>query len=281
MTANDPTSLSPTSTTDARAFTYAGASQPVSRVIPVESPINIIYGNQPFAVMMATPQDIEDFCVGFSLTEGIIDGPADIRTIEIEANDKAVLARLGIAGDKMQRLLARSRNMMGRTGCGLCGIEDLAQLKRDQSARPVLAVAASVSAAAISRALQKLETMQPLNALTHAVHAAAFADAAGDLVLVREDVGRHNALDKLAGALVRTQRDATNGFIVISSRASFEMVEKAAAIGARTLVAISAPTSLAIERARDLGLTLIAIARHDGAIAFTGELNILTGGLAA
>ncbi|RFB79644.1 formate dehydrogenase accessory sulfurtransferase FdhD [Methylovirgula sp. 4M-Z18] len=267
--------------TNARAFTYAGASQPITRTIPVETPVNILYGNQPFAVMMASPQDIEDFCVGFSLTEGIIDRLDDIRAIEIETKDKAVLARMSIAADKMQRLLARSRNMMGRTGCGLCGIEDLAQLKRDQAARVALDPAAPVSAAAISRALQQLEAMQPLNALTHAVHAAAFADVAGDLVLVREDVGRHNALDKLVGALLRKERSAAAGFVVISSRASFEMVEKAAAVGAHTLVAISAPTSLAIERARDLALTMIAVARHDGAIAFTGELNILTGGLAA
>lgn len=252
--------------------------QRLTRNVPVETPVNIIYAPVPFAVMMATPADLEDFAYGFSFTEGVIGAASDIRSVQIEVEERGLRLVVTLAGDKMQAHLARARNIAGRTGCGLCGIDDLKSLPRAHAQDGVAPV---IDNAAIARALADLEKSQPLNALTHAVHGAAWVALDGTLQIVREDVGRHNALDKLIGALLREGRKPDAGFFLITSRCSFEMVEKCAAFGARTLVAISAPTSLALERARAYGMTLIAVARTDGALIFNGHDKIVSRGAAA
>ena len=249
-----------------------GARQAVERRVAAEVPVQVLFSDIPFGVMMLTPADLEDFAVGFSLTEGVIDAAHQIRSIRTETMPGALRLHIDLVAARLQEHLARRRAMTGRTSCGLCGIEDLAALPR--AAAPT-GLAPSVALGAIARALAALDSRQVLNAATRAVHAAAWADASGTIFLVREDVGRHNALDKLIGACLRAKTSPGDGFLVVTSRASFEMVEKAAAFGSRTLVAISAPTALAIERARALDLTLIGIARRDGITVFNGAERIV------
>ena len=246
---------------------------PDTRAVPVEMPIEVVFAPVSFAVMMATPADLEDFALGFSFTEGIVDSAADVRGVRGLEAEGGMRLEISLVSDKMQRHLARGRALSGRTGCGLCGISDLSALPQAEPAPR----REPVALAAIHAALGALEAAQPLNAQTRAVHAAAFANLDGHIVAVREDVGRHNALDKLIGALLRGGQDPADGFIVITSRCSFEMVEKAARYGAHTLVAISAPTSLAIERAQRYGLTLVALARSDSARIFNGS-DLIFGG---
>jgi FdhD protein len=255
-----------------------GGSAAGRRSLPTEVPINFIYGGIPFAVMMATPADIEDFAYGFSLTEGIIGHLDEIRGLRIEAAERGLLCSLELTAERLHGHLARKRAMAGRTGCGLCGIDDLGSLpaaRRPQGPGP------RVTAEAIRRALAALELGQPLNDGTRAVHAAAWARLDGQIDCVREDVGRHNALDKLIGALARRRADPADGFVIVTSRCSFELVEKTAAFGARILVAVSAPTALALERAQALDMAMVAIARHDTMTIFHGfdriDANGVTG----
>ncbi len=244
------------------------------RAVAVEVPVQVILADVPFAVMMLTPSDLLDFAYGFSLTEGLIEQAGEIRDVRVEALPDGLALRIGLRGDRLRRHLARQRAMTGRTGCGVCGIDDIGALRR--AAAGAGEGAAPIDVAAIARALRTLDERQVLNAATRAVHAAAWADRSGTLLEVREDVGRHNALDKLIGALLRAGIDPVSGFAVITSRCSFEMVEKTATFGARCLVAISAPTSFAIERARALDVTLCAIARADTFTVFTGFDRIQT-----
>lgn len=232
--------------------------------VAVEAPINIVYGDTPYAVMMTTPADIEDFVFGFSLTEGVIAEADEIRGMEISRQHEGYVASVNLTPDALRRHMARRRNLSGRTSCGLCGVEDFKQLP--SASRRVGARA--VAPEALARALASLHERQFLFRTTRAVHAAAWCAQDGDVRLVREDVGRHNALDKAIGACLRGGLPARDGFALITSRCSFEMIEKAAIFGAPALVSVSAPTSLAIERAMALGVTLIAVAREDGALAF-------------
>ena len=263
----------------ARTYRYdiGAEGEALARALPIETPINFVYGGVPFAVMVATPSDLEDFALGFSLTEGIVDKAGDVRAIEIERGAKGIVLRIALKGDSLRAHLQRSRAISGRTGCGLCGIDDLANLP----AMRRLPTRAPIAPVAVSRALSELERAQPLNDATHAVHAAGWFGLDGALVALREDVGRHNALDKLIGALARAEASPDQGFFVITSRCSFEMVAKAAWFGASTLVSISAPTSLAVERAQECGMTIIGIARADHALQFTSSDDRAKGGLAA
>lgn len=265
-----PKSSIPTSrTTIGRTLRYdRGADRPGAVEVPVEIPVNVIYGNLPYAVMMMTPDDLEDFVFGFSLTEGIVSDIGEIRGVRIEEQPQGFVVAVDLAAEAFGRHLARRRSLSGRTSCGLCGVENLDQIP---GANEAVAAAIPIATAAIERALHSLDDHQPLNRLTHAVHAAAFCDADGTILMTREDVGRHNALDKLIGACLRAGLDARSGFVVITSRCSFEMIEKTAIFGASTLVAISAPTSLAIDRAKALGIALVAVARRDTAVAFTSN----------
>jgi FdhD protein len=264
----------------AQTFDYLrGAVGPVGeRAIAVERPIELAFGGASFAVMMATPRDLHDFAVGFALSEGIVDNVADIRGVEVREEARGLRLDIALSGERLSAHLARSRAMSGRTGCGLCGLEDLAHLPKPRS---VASPSAPIAPTAIRAALLGLDAVQPLNAETRAVHGAAWCDRAGAILLAREDVGRHNALDKLIGALALAAVAPDSGFIVITSRCSFEMVAKAATFGAATLVSLSAPTSLALEVARACGVALIAIARADRATIFTDAAAGASGGLAA
>jgi FdhD protein len=265
---------------EARSYSYyAGAvGPPLTRAVAVEAPVQIVIGASPFAVMMATPCDLEDFAYGFALTEGIADRVEDIRGVEIDQGADGWKIAIALTGEKLQAHLARKRLMSGRTGCGLCGIEDISQMP---SPRRLPDPGPAIEPAAIGAALAELELRQPLNSLTRAVHGAAWCGRDGRIVLAREDVGRHNALDKTIGALWRSRIGAGNGFFVITSRCSFEMVAKTAVFGAGALVSLSAPTSLALERAREFGVALIAVARADNAICFATAQNEADGGIAA
>ncbi len=247
----------------------SGAATATSAEIAVEAPVNIVYGNQPYAVMMATPSDLEDFVTGFSLTEGIIREAGEIRGIAVSPQRDGIVVTVDLAPGRFREHLARRRNLSGRTSCGLCGVETLAEMPMAEAR---LRNWPPISARAIAAALAALERHQPLHLLTRSVHAAAWCDAQGAILAAREDVGRHNALDKLIGARLGAGQEAGSGFVLVTSRASFEMVEKTAISGAGTLVSISAPTSLAVERAGALGLTLVSIARGDGCTVFTGAL---------
>ena len=236
------------------------------RAIPEETAICFSYDGGSYAVMMATPQDLEDFAYGFSLTEGIIDSIDDIDSLEVIEGDLGVELRMWLAAPRGAAYGERRRHIAGPTGCGLCGIESLAEAMR--TPRNV-ASAASFQPEEIMGALDALTREQALNHETRAVHAAAFWLPGGGLVAVREDVGRHNALDKLAGTLTRRHISPATGFVVFTSRVSVEMIQKAAAIGVPLVVAVSAPTALALRMAQSAGITLVAVARNDGFEIFT------------
>ena len=239
-----------------------------------EVPVALRYNGAPYAVMLATPRDLEDFALGFSLTEGIVAEPAEFAL-------RAIARRLeGIEIDctippARAACLGAERTREGRTGCGLCGVRDLEQALRWPPAVPR---GAMTSSAAIQCALDALAGRQPLNVLTGAVHGAAFADPAGTLVRVREDIGRHNALDKLVGGLAAAGTDASAGLILVTSRASYEMVQKTAAAGAAILCAISAPTTLAVDMAESAGLTLIGFGRRGSHVAYTHPWRLADAG---
>ncbi len=251
-----------------------GEVRPGLREVAVETAVNVVYGGVPFAVMMTTPADYEDFAYGFSLTEGVIDRADQVRGVTLEDVSDGVRLLVEIAPDRLHHHLARRRAMTGRTGCGVCGIDDLAALTRARrGSRP--GPPPAVPLPAIAAALADLPGRQALNAATGAVHAAAFADLSGRIVALREDVGRHNALDKLVGALVRSGQDPREGFVVMTSRCSFELVEKTAVLGAHALVTISGPTTLAVRRARELDVALVALARRDTVTIFNDEGRIV------
>lgn len=246
-----------------------GLASPAWRAIAAEIPVSFVYGDLSYAVMMASPADAVDFAYGFSLTEGIIRAPEEIRGVRVSSQEKGLTLDIEIAPGRLREHLSRRRALTGRTSCGLCGVETVEQLP---IAAP-LPANAPIATKAVFAALANIEKNQKLNALTHAVHGAAFCARNGSILCLREDVGRHNALDKMIGAVSREKISPRDGFVVVTSRASFEMVEKTAIFGATTLVAISAPTGLAIERAEKLGVTLAAIARPDSVAVFAGALG--------
>jgi FdhD protein len=236
------------------------------RSVPVEAPIAISFLGIGYAVMMATPADLEDFAFGFARSERLIDAAADVIGVEIREEERGLLLGIELAPERHDRVLQRVRHRVGESSCGLCGIENLEQALRPL---PILPAPATIAPAAIFHALEALRAHQPLNAETGAVHAAALCDARGEIVAAREDVGRHNAFDKLVGHCLREGRDMSAGFVLLTARCSYELVEKAALAGVPLLVTISAPTSLAIERAEQAGLTLIALARADSVLVMT------------
>ena len=241
------------------------------RIIPEETALALTYNGGTYAVMMGTPRDLEDFAIGFSLSEGIIQSPDDIDSLGIVDLDDGVELRMWLAQSRADRLSERRRHIAGPTGCGLCGIDSIAE-----AVRPAATVAhgRSFSPREIMTAMQAIPPLQPINIETRAVHAAAFWTPARGIAALREDVGRHNALDKLAGALAHQQLAANEGMVLLTSRVSVEMVQKAAAMGAPLMVAVSAPTALAVRMAEAAGITLAAIARADGFEIFTHRERI-------
>lgn len=212
------------------------------------------------ATLLATPADLEDFAYGFSFTEGIIESPRDIYEIDLVERRAGIVIQVRIASARMQALKLRRRSLAGRTGCGLCGVESLDEVQRELV--PLPTQSSRYGVAALAGAVAQLRTLQPLHHLTGATHAAGWANLEGKVTCVREDVGRHNALDKLIGHLLRTNTSVHNGFAVISSRASFEMVQKCAAAGIGALIAVSAPTTYAVNLANELNLVLAGFARE-------------------
>jgi FdhD protein len=223
-----------------------------------EVPVALVYNGVSHAVMLASPADLEDFAVGFSCSEGIVDSAAQIYDIELQHSAQGITLGLDIASACFARLKERRRSLAGRTGCGLCGTDSLAQAVRPP--QPV-AVGRAFQAAAVSAALARMRERQLLLGVTGASHAAAWCTAEGEITLLREDVGRHNALDKVLGALLRAGTPAEAGFIAVTSRASYEMVQKTASAGVSLLAAVSGVTGLAIDTAQACGVTLLGFAR--------------------
>jgi FdhD protein len=238
----------------------------IEETIAEETPITIAYNAVSHAVMMATPNDLEDFAVGFSLTEGLIDRADAVQSVDVVRYSRGIELQIETSADVAAG--TRSRRLSGRTGCGICGKEDIEDVLREL---PRVETGARFTAAAIARAMSELSARQPLNAATGAVHAAGWAEADGAVALVREDVGRHNALDKLIGALARAGRaaEARSGFVALTSRGSFELVQKAAILGVQLLATVSAPTGLAIRVANDVGITLAGFARDERVTLYT------------
>ena len=235
------------------------------RTLAEEVPVAFSYDGTTHAVLMATPDDLEDFALGFSFTEGIISAPVEIAEMTVVSVADGIVLRMWLAGDRSDAFEARRRRFVGPAGCGMCGLESLAEANRTI---PMARYDLQVSRRDIEEAVAALPARQQLNRQTRAVHAAAFWRPDQSLVL-REDVGRHNALDKLAGALLRTDWLASTGIIVLSSRISIELVQKAGMMGAAIIVGVSAPTALAVRTAESTGLTLVGIARDDGFEVFT------------
>ncbi|MCR6660392.1 MAG: formate dehydrogenase accessory sulfurtransferase FdhD [Asticcacaulis sp.] len=263
----------PTPVSSVSHIVWADSARACTRHVAEEVPVALVYDASTEAVMMATPADLEDFAYGFSLNEGLISNPDDIRRLDIVPGTGGIEARMWLTPERGQSLAARRRSRTGPTGCGLCGLDSLEEVLRLRT--PIRSSALRLTASDIMTAVTSLEGRQPLGAQTRAVHAAGFWSPGEGLVAVREDVGRHNALDKLAGALVRTGVGGETGAIVLTSRVSVEMVQKAAAIGAPVLIAISAPTALALRTAEAAGLTVIAVARHNGFEVFTHPERIV------
>jgi len=233
-----------------------------------EVPIALVYNGQPHVVMLATPLDLEDFALGFSLTEGIVGSVGEVSSVRVHHRAEGIEVRMRIPPERFDGLAGKERNLTGRTGCGLCGSATLRQAVRHP---PPVGVGVTVAVSELRRAFADLGEHQNLNRLTGAVHAAAWVVPGEGIRMVREDVGRHNALDKLIGVLAKTRFDRNRGFVVVTSRASFEMVQKCAAAGVSLMAAISAPTGLAIRLAMETDFTLVGFARGDSHVVYANS----------
>jgi len=244
----------------------AGVLAETADMVVDEVPVALVYNGLSHAVMMATPSSLEDFALGFSLSEGIIDSAAACYGIEVEQGGQGMAVQLEIASSAFVGLKERRRTLAGRTGCGLCGVDSLEQVRRPER---VLAPAVGFHTAGVRTALAAIGDEQHLTRLTGAAHAAAWCGMDGSLRIVREDVGRHNALDKVIGAMARGKASPEEGFFLITSRVSFEMAQKAIMAGVPALVGMSAPTLAAVELAERAGMTLLAFARNSDFVCYT------------
>jgi len=257
----------------------AGATFELHDWVADEVPVALEFNGISQAVMLATPLDLEDFALGFSLSEGLLGSAEELYEVEETASELGITLHLRVAASAFARLKNRRRSMGGRTGCGLCGTESLSQVHRDLPPLPTPPHAPLLQRQAISRAMAQFQALQTLQQATGAVHAAAWCSAAGEVEWLREDVGRHNALDKLIGALARAGVDASSGFIAVTSRASFEMVQKAVSARVPLLAAVSAPTSLAVKTAARSRLTLVGFARQQDLVIYTHPERLALNGL--
>jgi formate dehydrogenase accessory protein FdhD len=271
----------PEATRRVPANRYAGeAMEEGSELVADEVPVALVYNGITHAVMLASPLDLEDFALGFTLGERIVRHPRDVYDIEVERTARGIAIELRIASGAMARLKGARIARLGKTGCGLCGVDSLDYFEQEAclpepcAQRPAPAQE-SFDPAALHRAMNDMAGRQHLHQATGAVHAAAWAGRDGALLCVREDVGRHNALDKLVGALVRGKVDVDEGFAVVTSRASFEMVQKAARAGFSLLAAISAPTALAVKMAEGAGLTLAGFVRGGRHVVYSHPQRLL------
>jgi len=243
----------------------AGTRSRTTDLVAEEVPVALVYHDVPHVVMLATPADLEDYGVGFTLSEGLVARADEIRGVEVVHGDGVADVRISVAWERFSQLLQRRRNLAGRTGCGLCGAQTAADAIREVAPVPR---GVTVSSAQLHAAIAELAGRQPINSRTGSVHAAAWVLPEGGIQLVREDVGRHNALDKAIGALVRAGTDFGSGYMLITSRASYEMVQKCATVGISFLAALSAPTAFAVRMAQQTGLTLVAFARADRHVVY-------------
>ena len=263
----------PVRTVTRQAWREAGL-QEGTRSIPEEAPLALTYNGGTYAVMMGTPQNLTDFAIGFSLNEGVVQAPDEIQSLDVVDLGEGIELRMWLKDEHAARLSERRRHIAGPTGCGLCGIDSIAEAIRPAAVVPP---GQSFSARDIMTAMQSIGPLQTINIETRAVHAAAFWLPGRGIVALREDVGRHNALDKLAGALAQARVSTGDGMVLLTSRVSVEMVQKTAAIGAPLLVAVSAPTALAVRMAEAAGVTLVAVARSDGFEIFAHHDRIIPG----
>ena len=273
-TENDVRALGYTPPTVARPFTRLSSADDDNQQAPIaaEVPVALVYNAKPHVVMMCTPADLEDFAVGFSVSEGVVRNAADVKRTTVVKYARGIEVQIEIPSDAAERLAERGRALAGRTGCGLCGVEVI-----DEAVREPLPVRSrlTVSRSALFAAGESLGAHQPMNRETNTIHAAAWAKPDGTLVTVREDVGRHNALDKVIGALARGGVDASAGFFLVTSRASYELVQKAAAANVGILAAVSRPTALAILFADDAGIALVGLLRGKSANVYTHRERIV------
>ena len=268
------TSRPPLASTTRIARRAAGTTA-AARMVPEETPVALSYAGTTHAVMMASPADLEDFALGFSLTEGIVNSPDEIDTIEvIEDAGAGIDIQIRLKDSANTKFEARRRRLAGPVGCGLCGIESIDEAMRSV---PHVGAGSGLTAQDIVQSVRLLSKAQPMHAQTGAVHAAGFYVPGRGIVAAREDVGRHNALDKLAGALASAGIGGASGAVVVTSRVSVEMVQKTAAIGSAVIIAVSAPTALAIRTAQGAGMTLVALVRGDEYDIFTDPERITDG----
>lgn len=246
------------------------ASHEEKRCLAPEIPIAFEYNGFAYAVMMASPIDLEDFAVGFTLSEGLVQHASDILSIAPAEVEDGTILRIALVEAAAAPLCERLRLRLVEGSCGLCGLESI-----EEELRPIPPVRAParINSSAVSTAIQNLHAFQPMGAATGAMHGAAFCTPDGQILVVREDVGRHNALDKLIGHLRRTGGDPTSGFILLTARCSYELVEKTVRSGCPALVTISAPSDLAVRRAQESGLTLVALARPDSALVLNDPIG--------
>ncbi|HLJ39776.1 MAG TPA: formate dehydrogenase accessory sulfurtransferase FdhD [Steroidobacteraceae bacterium] len=242
-----------------------GATEHATDQVAEERPVALVYHDVPHVVMLATPADLEDFATGFTLSEALVAQADEIRGVEVRRGAESVDVHITVAWERFTQLLQRRRNLTGRTGCGLCGAETAADAIREPGPVPR---GVDVTSAGLHAAIEQLGGMQPINARTGSVHAAAWVIPGQGIQLVREDVGRHNALDKTIGALVRSGADLAAGYMLMTSRASYELVQKCATVGIPFLAALSAPTAFAVRLAERSGITLVAFARRDRHVVY-------------
>jgi FdhD protein len=250
-----------------------GALAKANDRVAEEVPVALVYNGTPHVVMLTTPADLEDLATGFTLSEAVVRSASEIRSVTSRMRDDGALeAQITIAPERFSELLRRQRNLTGRTGCGLCGAENV-----EDAIRPAARVGdgVRVSAAELHEALAALSSKQAINAQTGSVHAAAWVELRKGIQLVREDVGRHNALDKVIGAVIRAKRDFGAGYFLVTSRASYEMVQKAATVGGTFLAAVSAPTAFAIRLAEESGLTLVGFAREHTHVVYANPQRLV------